>query len=568
MFRLFAPKAIARARTAPHLAALRLELRQYAHAASQSPIPVLSHSLWRSYALHGNRLPYDQPYFERRARLVALALHCTLEPQDEPSFAALEDVVYAIFEESTWASPPHVKAADWDNATLYEVIDLFASETAEALCETFDLLHGRFSVALERRLDAELERRVWQPFLRWRFAWEQKPNNWAAVCASNIGMTLLLRQAKKPEALFERIFTALEIFLSGYSEDGATAEGIAYWRYGFGYFVYFAEALNRATQGKHDLLAGEKIRAIAQFPNALGLAAGRFVNFSDAPEECPLEVGLLTFLQQRFAVAVPPSTVTGLHRDHCYRFAHVSRNLFWSTGNLEKPLEDGVFLFPELGWAIHRHNGLVLAIKGGHNDEPHNHNDLGQFVLHAHGETLLCDLGRGQYTQDYFGEQRYELLHPSSAGHNCARINGQAQAAGQEHRAEWLEASSRPESLELQLDLTKAYPKNTVRHYQRQFAWREGCLTLNERFEFESATNLLEFAFVSLFEPTIIEQAIIWTGTKAVLHLEYPDGMTAWFERLETKAHLGEGLVVYRVWLVASVSSHANLTFRLTLAEL
>jgi hypothetical protein len=377
-------------------------------------------------------------------------------------------------------------------------------------------------------------------------------------------MTILLRQPPHQAPMFERIFAALDVFLSGYTEDGATPEGIAYWRYGFGYFVYFAQALFAHSNRKTDLLAGEKIRRIAQFPSALGLAQGRFVNFSDAPEDCPLEVGLLTFLRQRFGVSVPPSHVTGLHRDHCYRFAHLSRNLFWSEGNLDAPLESGAFLFPELGWAIHRQNGVVLAVKGGHNDEPHNHNDLGQFVLHAHGDTLLCDLGRGQYTKDYFGEQRYELLHSSSTGHNVARINHQTQVPGQDHHAVWLESDTSPDHLNLRLELSGAYPQGAVKHYQRHFEWQNGVLHLHEHLQFEQPDNHLEFGFVSLYPPAVSGKSVVWQGKYASLRLEYPVGFVVELETIQTKAHLGEDLQVFRVWLVKRADQDENLTFVLT----
>ena len=37
--------------------------------------------------------------------------------------------------------------------------------------------------------------------------------------------------------------------------------------------------------------------------------------------------------------------------------------------------------------------GLYLAAKGGHNDESHNHNDIGNFIVYADGRPILIDAG-------------------------------------------------------------------------------------------------------------------------------------------------------------------------------
>ena len=48
----------------------------------------------------------------------------------------------------------------------------------------------------------------------------------------------------------------------------------------------------------------------------------------------------------------------------------------------------------------------MLAAKGGHNGEMHNQNDVGNLIVHAFGESLVADLGRGRYTRAYFGPAR------------------------------------------------------------------------------------------------------------------------------------------------------------------
>jgi hypothetical protein len=74
---------------------------------------------------------------------------------------------------------------------------------------------------------------------------------------------------------------------------------------------------------------------------------------------------------------------------------------------------------------------LVLSVKAGHNDEQHNHNDIGSFLLHAAGENVLTDPGRGLYSRDYFRARHYENVFANSSGHSVPRIDGALQRTEQ-----------------------------------------------------------------------------------------------------------------------------------------
>jgi hypothetical protein len=103
-------------------------------------------------------------------------------------------------------------------------------------------------------------------------------------------------------------------------------------------------------------------------------------------------------------------------------------------------------------------NALVLAAKGGHNQEMHNQNDVGNFVVHFGGETLIPDVGRGRYTRAYFGPQRYSFFVNSSRGHSVPRPNGQEQLPGQEHAAVLLDHRADPSGDAMTIELKAAFP--------------------------------------------------------------------------------------------------------------
>ncbi|MGN7309037.1 hypothetical protein ACTHQ2_24145, partial [Bacillus subtilis] len=204
--------------------------------------------------------------------------------------------------------------------------------------------------------------------------------------------------------------------------DGGCAEGIGYWVYGFGYFVYYADMLREYSEGEMDLLNGPKIAAIAAFPLRVHLSGGTFVNYSDSAEQQEIPSGLLSLLASRFAIKVDlPFHIPLFTDDPCHRWGHLLRNVLWSSSAMvlqeagAVPAERGIIL-DDLGWMIAK--GVIesasadvtrdeplttaFSVKAGHNDEPHNHNDLGQFILHCGGENILCDPGAGLYTQAYF----------------------------------------------------------------------------------------------------------------------------------------------------------------------
>ena len=92
------------------------------------------------------------------------------------------------------------------------------------------------------------------------------------------------------------------------------------------------------------------------------------------------------------------------------------------------PQEQVIFL-SEAEWAIKRRGNNTLVIKGGYNDEPHNHNDVGSFMIVAKNDGIpIADLGVGIYRKETFDpELRYTLLNNASFGHSVPIINGKYQ---------------------------------------------------------------------------------------------------------------------------------------------
>ncbi|MBB3113302.1 hypothetical protein FHS18_005414 [Paenibacillus phyllosphaerae] len=558
------------------LQGLLREIRIEANRAVQEPIPPLSFAAFQSIHVTGSRKDYEQPYFDRRGRLLALTLATVLDDTDV-YIEALENLVWEICGEYAWAVPAHLPSdsgARDAGLSPDRVVDLFAAETAHALAEMLYFIGDRLHVQVTDRVRAEIERRVFQPAFERasRFHWSSKTNNWSAVCAGAAGMAalLLIDDRERLAGIQHLVASAMDSFLEGYGEDGCCIEGLSYWRYGFGYYVYWAEMLYEFTGGTVDQLASDKIKRIAEFPSAVMLSGGLCVNYSDCRPYVALPTGLISRLIRRIGIA-PPEMAGGMsfHDDHCYRWPHVVRNLLWTQRNdSHAGNREGSFYFPSADWLVVKRatpNGLIaFSAKGGHNGEPHNHNDLGHFILHAAGESLLADLGMGVYTRDYFGPERYSLLQPSSAGHSVPVINGCLQQAGEHHRAVVTAYESQEGTVRFELDVTQAYDKEAgIRSFRRTFDWRgghddaTGVLILTDRFVFEPAADVGERRisehFISWHPPELGSGTICWQGERGAVILRFdPSALSASVEELKITSDSIQGETVYRLALHAA----------------
>ncbi|WP_342417624.1 heparinase II/III family protein [Paenibacillus sp. FSL R10-2782] len=570
----------------PIYAGLWKDIERVCENNRETPWPTLSLSLFRQFAYTGERKPYEDVYFERRGRLVALVLAATAEPESW-RIKEVENGLLDICGEYTWALPAHVR--EEDTVMLpWQQVDLFASETAQTLAEIILLLGEQLDSHVVAQVRGEVERRVLEPVF-WEprhFQWETADHNWAAVCASGCGIAALLLAEDDPRkaTAIEKMLGSLDCFLAGYREDGGCPEGVGYWVYGFGYFIYFADMLGELTEGAVDVLSSEKIRQIAAFAERVHLSDGIFANYSDSSETERLPSGLISRLN---ALQGRPSTlpfrVPGLVEDPCRRWAHVLRNLVWTDpldfGNSEAVVD----YLPQLGWLLCRSHSpnhgisgtptveqtaiFAFSAKGGHNDEPHNHNDLGHFILHGGGENLLCDLGAGLYTKAYFSPGRESIINISSGGHSVPVINGTMQQSGAEAQAAVLdiamgERGAAQADTRFKLDLTSAYPIEELALFTRSFAWHvlegneEAKLTVTDHFEFETSfdgsrkTWDVEERLISRIQPYTGAGFVEWKGASAVVRLDYDASVLSLeVEAVQHMDHDGVPFVLYKTSL-------------------
>ncbi|MEU5060195.1 MULTISPECIES: heparinase II/III family protein [unclassified Streptomyces] len=531
---------------------LRAEIRTAAAAAhARTGMPDLPFSRYRRFADDGNRLAYETPYFERRAHVLALAAEALTDPAAPTD--DLADALWSVCDEYTWALPAHDLHATALGRGMEQCLDLFAALTAQMLAETVAVCGDRLDARVATRVREHVDRRVL--FLladdERLLPWEGWAHNWAAVCAGASGLAALALWQRGPrlDRLLGRCRRAMETFLSGYGDDGGCAEGVGYWVFGFSHFVYFAEELGQHTG--EDLLSRPKVAAIARFPGAVHLGGGLFPAFSDAEERPRIPAGLAHLLTERCGAHFPPEAVdSGMPRD----WGDLSRTLRWADGGepLRGPAPAPVHL-PDLAWVVDAVSDVAFAAKGGHNDEPHNHNDLGHFILAAHGEMLLTDLGAGEYQKGYFdAPTRYDFLHNASRGHSVPYIDGREQAYGARNTATVLrhEVHEPPyQGVDFALDLTRAYQVDGLTRLHRTFTWRRGARELLLVDDIDITRPMpYEEVFISRLEPQLPScDGVLWQTDAANATLRLPPDCTAEIESCPTVGHDGAPDLVYRV---------------------
>ena len=471
-------------------------------------IPQLTEELFTLFERTGSRLEYENVYFKRRKFLTVYAM-LSIMYGEQSRISRLEEIIEAISSEECWALPAHVDRSgkDWRIT-----IDLFAAETAFSLAEITCLLKNRLSADLQEKVRKEIFGRVIEPFEKSAFpysSWEVSQMNWCAVCCGSIGSAaiyLLQDDRARLDKLLKRINGSIVNYIKGFSDDGACLEGLGYYTYGMSFFTAYADLMYRYSKGKVDLFKNPKLKNIALFQQKCFLTGDVTVSFSDSGRNEKYRLGLTAYLSRRFPEVEIPSVslAADMETDNCYRYIVLSRDYFLTkdqTGNVILKREQHTVL-PQAQWIVCRSdNDRVLAAKGGHNDEPHNHNDVGSFIYACEGEIILDDIGAGEYTKDYFGENRYKYLCCRSLGHNVPLIDGKEQLSGAQYRAANFVSDS---SGKTELDIEAAYGLSANDKITRSFFLERnsGICTITDNFRSSGNVEITE-NLVTSYRPVI-----------------------------------------------------------------
>ena len=521
----------------------RQEIRELAEAYAKIRYPQRSATGFMAFVRTGDRQADEKPYFTRRRKLCAAVLNCCVFP--DAGTDEVVDGIWCLCEESSWVISAHnVNPIPGAPATAERplpdihnpYIDLFSAQTGMILSLTVSLLGKRLdkvSPMIRKRVTEEIRRRILRPFMAtddfwWMGIRRKDLNNWTPWILSNIMIcaTLDPMPAVKLAALLTRACGMLDRYIAVLPEDGGCDEGAGYWNMAGGALLDCLTLLETVTGGKMTFRENEKIRNILSFPLKVDMGSGWFANFADCDAR-PFISGERLETAGRMlkdpALAALGTRMRGTVADQLNDVPHLTRALdlifhapAWEAGvNPERP-EDAYL--PDLQVRLVRRGGWILACKGGHNGENHNHNDVGSFILFLDGEPAVVDAGNMVYTAKTFSEERYSLWNVRSEWHNLPVIGGQGQREGAEHAAR--NARMTPDGMEMNLEA--AYDDTAgIRELKRSFTLGQDGLRLTDQGTLQHCQEIT-WVFLLRYQP-VWENGRIRCGR---LMIRCPEGMT------------------------------------------
>lgn len=469
----------------------------------------------------GNRRIMEDPLSANTNALSALVIGELAEGKGR----FLDDIVNGVFhlcDMSSWVLSAHLASYQKTHRSLPDhrevIMDLTSGGVAQMLSWTYYFLHSEFDKIdpiISLRLRDELQARELSPYLErddyWWMALHYKDglmvNNWCPWCNANALLCFFLLEGNKTTLAkaVKRSIESVDHFLNYIKTDGACEEGPSYWGHAAGKLYDYLQILNLGTGGRISLFSLPQVKYMGEYIVKSNIGNGWVVNFADASAKGDANIALVyrygltveSDLMKGYAAdrnkqkAFHPSIV-GLDMFRTLETLRFMPNLRAETATYECPKWTW---YPETEFCYMTHkNGFYVAAKGGFNNESHNHNDVGTFLLYYGTTPILIDAGVGTYTKQTFSSERYSIWTMQSNYHNLPMINGQAQRYGTEYRATEVKADAK--KLTFSANIAAAYPKEAkVSKWIRSYQLNKQGLLIKDAFSLKEIkdANVINF---------------------------------------------------------------------------
>ncbi|MGM9736072.1 MAG: heparinase II/III family protein [Candidatus Cryptobacteroides sp.] len=471
---------------------------------------VVPATAYLEYERTGERGVMETPLKENRVALNTLMLAELAEGQGR----FIDDIVNGVWQLSqmpSWVLSAH-QPRQASKRSLpdirYSLIDLVSCAVGAQVSVVWHFFHEEFDridPSISYLVETSLRQKILDPYLdsskyesNWWLGFRLKPgmvvNNWNPWCNSDVILCWLLvedDQDRLTQAV-EQSIRSVDMFIDYVKPDGACEEGPAYWGHAAGKLYDYLQILHDASNGALNVFADKQIRAMGEYISRSYVGDGWVVNFADAsarlsfPPALIYNYGLATSSEEMTDFAIynladdskksftrpAPVIWNDVYRSleslrTLARMTHAVDSLNTrctdeaSYSGCKQSLRSHV---PQFVWYpltefcyMRNADGWFLASKGGHNNESHNHNDVGTFTLYIDNIPVFADAGVGTYTKQTFSEDRYSIWSMQSDWHNLPEINGTSQIYGSEFRSASVSASGRKGRSSFSLDIANAY---------------------------------------------------------------------------------------------------------------
>lgn len=414
-----------------------------------------------------------------------------------------------------------------------------------------------------------------QSWLGFRLKKGKVINNWNPWCNADVILCFLLmeKDSERLARALRQSTRSIDRFWEYIKSDGACEEGPAYWGHAAGKLYDYLKIMHDASNGRFSFFDVKQIRDMGEYISRSYVADGWVVNFADASARLYFSPSVI----YNYGEAVGSEEmkdfaayILGDKNKKCFNDPGVlfSSDVFRSLESLNcrASLEEKVselngrissgesfgsvmeslrtsvpdqVWYPETEFCYLRNSsGWFVAMKGGHNNESHNHNDIGTFTLYDDGVPMFVDAGVGTYTKSTFNKDRYTIWSMRSEWHNLPVINGIFQHDGASFRSSDVSVSFKKNANRFSLNIAGAYDEEAdCNFWKRDYLLKSDELIITDTYSLKSRAasdveNFLVQGSVYLPGETTPEGYHVRNGETVIINkgkrmlLVYPSGLT------------------------------------------
>lgn len=461
----------------------------------QPEVPI-SDEIYRRANKEGNRAIYKPRYYRTMDKLEKFLLAEYLL-NDGRYIPQIELYCRAILDMKSWVHPNHDDNSNGVLEGRRVTIDLGSRKFGLILALVINDVNIRQKLPADMctEIKQKIKYRITDSYLNSCSGktpgdnkWINGTSNWNSVCTSGALLTIMTTADSRAEivAAIGSSINSMKYYISGFGEDGYCSEGLGYWNYGFGHYLYLAEILYDYTEGKIDLFKfdnPQKMEAIGNFPANYEIHKRWYAPFADGVTK--VADGNDNFAYLYSAKHYGARKPTYFKPDESVFMVIGWRDAAkYTQEKLNTNLPPYTY-FEDFGAVISRgdqEKQFSIAIKAGHNAENHNHNDVGSYFILLDEDIVAGDIGAPSYTAGAFSPNNPAR---SSWGHPVPRIDNKLQSSGLKFKGTITNTKFEKDRDMVQLDLIEAYEIPELKSLKRTMTNNKsgvGTITIKDEF--------------------------------------------------------------------------------------
>ena len=474
----------------------------------------------------------------------------------------------------------------------HQIIDLVSAGVGAEIAIAWHFFKDEFEKidpSINYTLQTSVREKILDPFVikekrkgSWWIMENWKPgqlvNNWTPWCNSNVLICCLLMETdpQRYQQEIELSLHSVDQFINYVQSDGACEEGPSYWESAGAKLFDYVQLVHDATKGRLSLMDNKLLRAMGEYIVRSYIGNNWVVNFADATAKLKMNPALiysfgsgtgsremmdfsLHYLADRkseqFISSKPViwhdtfRSLQSIRSTAKMRRDADSLNTLSQKSSFSKVYNALIADIPQCTWYdrtqflyLRNKSGWFVGAKGGHNNESHNHNDIGSFILYIDNTPVFVDAGVETYSKKTFSAERYTIWTMQSDYHNLPVINGTSQAPGEEFKAK--DVSCDLKKLSFSADISGAYtPAAECNSWKRSYSLKEGSLEISDVYSLRKrilpdTVNFLVQGYVYLPGETCPDGSVVGKGSVVVVNsdvtvkLSFPHTLTPSFEEI------------------------------------